>query len=172
MGLSTAHLARVRASPSGGAEPLIAALRRTPPGDRIALAFRLATPGSWEAHLAADVAASRDGDDLAIEIDSALADVEAGLVAVRGWSSTGLRIGLLGGLLGAAIVALDLRVGATIAAAAIGFTGAVVAGIVGGRAAALEAVQRRRADDLVTTLVGGRAGGPPVKRGSARSPRR
>lgn len=172
VGLSAAHLARVRASPSEGAEALIAALRRAPPGDRIALAFRTAIPGSWEAHLAADIAASRDGDELAMEVDTALADVDAGLVAVRAWSATGLRIGLFGGLLGAAVAALDLRIGATVAAAALGLAGAVVAGIVGGRATALEAAQRRRADDLVTTLLGGRAGAPSIKRDRGRNPRR
>jgi hypothetical protein len=166
LALSAGQLRRVRAAPSSGVVALVAAVRRAPPSERVAMTVRLARPGSWEAALASELADARSGDEAAEVIDAALSDLERGLVRVRGWSGAALRVGVLGGLLGGALAVIQGLWIVALAAAGLGALGALLAGFVGLRAGSLEAEQRRRADDLVTALVGGRAGpSPGVARG-------
>lgn len=169
--LALGHRRRVRSRPGPGADALLSALRRVPAGERATQVARMAPPGSWEADLASEVASARGGDALAVEVDAALGDLEAGLVAVRTWSATALRLGLLGGLLGAALAAMASALDAALVAAGIGAVGAVAAGALGRRTAADEIEQRRRADDLVSLLLGGRAGGAALTRARGGNPR-
>ncbi len=156
--LAVAKHRRVLSRPSAGAPRLVASLRRAPIEDRLALARASAPPGSWEASLVAQLGAASDGDARALEVDAALAEVDGALIVVRGWSAAGLRVGLLGGLLGAALALLDGRNVAAVLSAVVGGLAAAFAGALGLRSDAHEVTQRRLVDELVGVLVGGRVG--------------
>lgn len=169
--LAGAQRSRVAARPSPDASRLLASLRGVEATERAEHVAREARPGTWEAAIAAELASATTGEARAAEIDAALSDVEGSLVAVRGWSAAALRVGLLGGLLGGAIALADRSTTLALVSAVVGACSAVVAGVLGQRSEAMEQEQRRRADELVAALVGGRTGPPPGARGVRRGTR-
>ena len=157
--LARSHARRVARSLSPDVSRTVEVLRGVPLEDRVAELASLAPPSSWEGELASELARAGHGAARAAALDDALADLEGQLQSVRGWSETALRVAILGGLLGASAGAIAAGLVEALAALSLGVVGAGFAAAFGRRARAFEAGHRRRADDLVTLLAGGRAGG-------------
>ncbi len=170
--LARSHARRVARSLSPEIAGTVEALRGVPLEDRVAKLASLAPPSSWEGELASELARAGHGAARAAALDDALADLEGELQSVRGWSETALRLAVLGGLLGASAGAIAAGLVEALAALALGVVGAGLAAAFGRRARALEAGHRRRADDLVTLLAGGRAGGERRAKRAPGPPRR
>lgn len=147
------HRRALSRGPSGRSRELAKRLRRTRPEDRTKALLELTTVSTWEGRLAQALSSATCRAEQVDAVSEAVNDLALAFGARARWSSTALRLQLLGaGLLCATGLIRSNLLGA-FGALASGLIGAVVVAAIRRPLAAQEAEQRRLVDDWVGLLL-------------------